>query len=663
MSKSPGRRRKLVRPASGAGNAGASNLEASPDYVSYHSGTTTPAGPAEAPAQPTAFAPAAFAFTAFVAAPTDKFYIKFRTGSLRPNHLITIRNNVDGWDKDVHGAYYHGEWVFGLEKERYPNGLTMKFVLNQSSWMNGNDMHLASSGEHVFTEGNISFPSISNRYRHGYDNLRTADSKIQQDAIPSNTSETRLYDAIIIGSGMGGGVLADALSDLGRNVLVLEAGSLLYPRHITDLPGDWSRMPSHHQVGNFLNEPGSDFLFGVQMNFGGRSLFWSGLIPRMHAWELDRWPAPVRNFLTSGGYENAEKLMRKQRTLGQFQKKVVNDLKTALPDYHVEDMPRSRHQPNLDSQGTIQNVLETSTGTFSSAALLLDSLSFHGDAGRDNLTINLNHLVTRIETQGDQATAVVCQDLVGNVERRYRAKQIVLAAGSLESPRIALRSQLGDPNHLIGVGLTDHPAYFSNTYELDPGSPYAGFENHAKVMMYHKQASSTDHPYNVEILINPKYWDAAHADDDVWKQQIGADQRTRVRLQFVFASPLDDNNRVLHKGEGNKLGIKVARNLSGSHLFDEVKGVRNAVLSKLGAPFGANDGMHFGNEGTPHHAGGSLRMSGNHSGVVDDNLKLENYSNLFVCDSSVFPIIPAANPSLTLAALALRLAAHLNQLP
>jgi choline dehydrogenase-like flavoprotein len=65
-------------------------------------------------------------------------------------------------------------------------------------------------------------------------------------------------------------------------------------------------------------------------------------------------------------------------------------------------------------------------------------------------------------------------------------------------------------------------------------------------------------------------------------------------------------------------------------------------------------------QGTPHHAGGSLRMSRDHSGVVDDNLKLEHYDNLFVCDVSVFPIIPAANPSL---ALALRLAEHLNQLP
>ena len=45
--------------------------------------------------------------------------------------------------------------------------------------------------------------------------------------------------------------------------------------------------------------------------------------------------------------------MRKQRTLGQFQKKIVTDLQAALPDFQVEDMPRSRHQPNLDAQSAM----------------------------------------------------------------------------------------------------------------------------------------------------------------------------------------------------------------------------------------------------------------------------------------------------------------------
>ena len=49
-------------------------------------------------------------------------------------------------------------------------------------------------------------------------------------------------------------------------------------------------------------------------------------------------------------------------------------------------------------------------------------------------------------------------------------------------------------------------------------------------------------------------------------------------------------------------------------------------------------------------------MSGDGTGVVDTNLKFENYDNLYCGDPSVWPFIPAANPALTLAALSLRLA-------
>ena len=64
--------------------------------------------------------------------------------------------------------------------------------------------------------------------------------------------------------------------------------------------------------------------------------------------------------------------------------------------------------------------------------------------------------------------------------------------------------------------------------------------------------------------------------------------------------------------------------------------------------------------GAPAHLCGTMRMSGNATGVVDTNLKFEAYDNLYCADPSVWPFIPAANPSLTLVALSLRLADHLQ---
>jgi len=58
--------------------------------------------------------------------------------------------------------------------------------------------------------------------------------------------------------------------------------------------------------------------------------------------------------------------------------------------------------------------------------------------------------------------------------------------------------------------------------------------------------------------------------------------------------------------------------------------------------------------------GSPVTNSGNGTGVVDTDLKFEAYDNLYCADPSVWPFIPAANPSLTLVALSLRLSEHLR---
>ena len=627
-------------------------------YIPYHSGSFSDEQAASPQRLLTHEAVVALALPA-----VDVFRLFLRTERFRPNHQVTVRNATDGWDRDVFGVYRDGQWVFEFERARYPDRLEMKFLLDGLFWMSGFNLTLPTGQDHTFDDHTVPFPGAPHRAIHGYDNLRTEEGPQQQERIRSNLRADVTYDVIIIGSGFGGGVLADALSDKGRNVLVLEAGSLIYPTHMTNLPGDWPVLPAYHQVGHFVNKPGSKFLFGVQMNLGGRSVFWSGLIPRMRAWELEFWPEPVRSHLTSTGYAAAEATLRKRRTLGPFQNETTAKLRGRFVDHIVEDLPQSLHQPNLGDNEQVGNVLEKSTGVFSTADLLLDSLAYTGLAGRDNLTINLNHYVVQVVTTGSRAREVVCWDLVGGQERRYRGDIVVLAAGSLESPRIALRSNLPDPNNKVGRGLTDHPAFFSRDYELPVDSEFGGLDDHAKILMTHKEASLSSHGYNVEVLINPKYWDARHPDDDVRKEKIDSITKSSVRLQFVCASRLDDGNLIEDVGPDAKALVQVRPNPSGSAFFEEARDLRNDVLNFLHAqPFEPSQGMHFGNEGTPHHAGGTLRMSGDGSGVVDTNLKFEALDNLYAMDNSVSPFIPAANPALTLSALSLRLADHLHSI-
>ena len=67
---------------------------------------------------------------------------------------------------------------------------------------------------------------------------------------------------------------------------------------------------------------------------------------------------------------------------------------------------------------------------------------------------------------------------------------------------------------------------------------------------------------------------------------------------------------------------------------------------------------HYGGYGL-HHMGGTRMSDDPASGVVDKNCKVHGLSGLYVASSSVFPTGGAANPTLTICALALRLSEHL----
>ena len=64
--------------------------------------------------------------------------------------------------------------------------------------------------------------------------------------------------------------------------------------------------------------------------------------------------------------------------------------------------------------------------------------------------------------------------------------------------------------------------------------------------------------------------------------------------------------------------------------------------------------------GARHHMGTTRMHADPHRGVVDADCRVHGIANLYVAGSSVFPTSGAANPTLTIVALALRLAGHLQ---
>lgn len=154
---------------------------------------------------------------------------------------------------------------------------------------------------------------------------------------------------------------------------------------------------------------------------------------------------------------------------------------------------------------------------------------------------------------------------------------------------------------------------------IPDGNPFGGSKRHAKAFLFEKAATFADHPFNVEVVVNPELWQVRNSDDEL----VPVPNPSKIKMTFTFASLLDDANRVSSPGVGQKLSVRVKRNQAGVAHFDAARVTRNAILASLGVPFTAEEGMGYGNEGTVHHAGGTLRMSGNATGVVDSDLRFE----------------------------------------
>lgn len=552
-----------------------------------------------------------------------------------------------------------------------------------------------------------------------YNNLITQQSETQRRLFPEYTGNELDFDVVIVGSGMGGGILADDLADNSNNkrILVIEAGSYLFPTHVYNI----SRFPnaavaSKYGVQNFTQTGNdkSEFYIGEQpqLNLGGRSIFWSGLIPSVQPWELQFFPPNVRSRLSPDLIEAGQKL-NASVTLGQTAQAIVQALRQSpLADhFEIVETPRALHQPYLTPSGApAKEFFIEPTGVFNTAELLINQLGLKPQdpnvANRNRLQLLLNHYVESVEKRADDGRFTVqVKDVIGKRLRQITSKTVVLAAGSIESPKIVRRSpvfnSLPKPvQDVVGKGLTDHPTTSwiqGNVTHI--GNTVIPRTAHAKIIFYSKGlredgGKAIRYPFNIEMNVNHEYWHLRENDPSSPEVPVGAGQSI-IEIKFSFGNLLDDTN-VINVGQGYVPDIKfknlnwmddLSQNrfkaLAGwTKTNPEIFAVLNDLVYKIfsqfrkdgapAAPFGylGLDGRGFG-YGTVHHSVGTLRMPAtprldsndfSAASVVDEDLMVRGHPGLYVCDMSVLPYSSSANPVRSLAALSLQLSRHLQRM-
>jgi choline dehydrogenase-like flavoprotein len=202
-------------------------------------------------------------------------------------------------------------------------------------------------------------------------------------------------------------------------------------------------------------------------------------------------------------------------------------------------------------------------------------------------------------------------------------------------------------------------------------SPLYSATGSAKILVQHMDPTPTQHGWNAVLEIGSDWNQARYVDPDIIAEhaKLRGENSQLCELVFLTASPLGDENYVLpsldgQDDDGRPMRVHCKMQRRAEAMLPEMEDLKQKIVSFAKAyPLpGENVGLPLilAPIGGVAHEAGTMRLSDDpKNGVVDANLKMHNYENLYCCDLSVFPTSPAANPSLTLAALAMRLADRL----
>jgi choline dehydrogenase-like flavoprotein len=177
--------------------------------------------------------------------------------------------------------------------------------------------------------------------------------------------------------------------------------------------------------------------------------------------------------------------------------------------------------------------------------------------------------------------------------------------------------------------------------------------------------------FHVAQIMRGIEWEAANA-----LRRITGAAPAFYSTVFVCGAPPDPDSRVTLGEERDALGMRrvrldwrlpadFERHLTRAHeLLAEDLGeaglgrVRINVGETGNDPTGTPAGPTVGNGS--HHMGTTRMHRDPAYGVVDENCRIHGTANLYVAGSSVFPSYGIDNPTMTIVALALRLADHLK---
>jgi choline dehydrogenase-like flavoprotein len=463
-------------------------------------------------------------------------------------------------------------------------------------------------------------------------------------------SAAERFDVVVVGSGAGGGVVAGKLADAGRNVLLLELGPHLTAADFTR----WEAKAAHDlwwpiRFAPINGGPSAVALLGGRC-VGGTTTINTKVALRADERDFAKWhEASGASIDLTESYENVERRLGvRERTDWRPCVHTVAKGFEAMGS-HLEPV-MSYTDANCMSCGSCLQGCPTNAGKSTLNTYIHDAWA----AGR--LELRAECRVERVVVEDGEAKGVEYLDPNG-APTHVDAGAVVVAAGTLNTPQLLWRSGVESP--LVGKNLGFHPARLMFGLFDEPQDAH---------MVYPITAHAMDHQHDenggfvveASTIMDPMDFATAVEDEDgpLWGEKL-VDHMRRFRYwNGVLVMVNDDNNGTVQLDDA---GAEVFTADFGDAERSRIDGAFEFTRSVLEAA-GATTVRWTGLFGT--HVQGTCRMGADpERSVVDEDAQSWDVKRLYVGDGSVVPRTLSVNPSLTIMALADRLAAHLDADP
>ncbi len=531
------------------------------------------------------------------------------------------------------------------------------------------------------------------------------------------------WDVIVVGAGMGGGTLGYSLARSGRRVLFVEKGRSTLPGVPGTIDSSQPELaePMAHlstaayhdvlarsgrstdEIEDISGRSAKRFLPFLGSGTGGSSALYGMACERFFARDFtprqdfrdpgestvpDAWPVTYDQMRP--WYTAAEKLLGVRGQRDPLRPDAAEAGLPAAPPFSADNKPLVDYLTVSGLHPYRVPMACDYTDGCSVCAGYLCNRPCKNDAARNCVLPAVSehgaHLLTdcrvvRLEADRAQVRQVICEDRAGTVA--LKAKVVVLAAGALATPVLLLNSSsvdwpngLANGSDLVGRNVMRHlmdliEVWPQPDFKIDQNEDLGltkeiGFndfyfwegEKYGAVQSFHSMPPIefvTNQPgWQLKVLrmvspaVRPIYErffrgglvlttimeDLPYLDNRVLpSDRPSLDGRQRLRLQYrLHASEIERRNVFLQQ------------------LKELFKPLRKITLRA------AQGNVNLG------HVCGTCRFGTDpKTSVLDPQNRAHELDNLYVVDASFFPSSTGLNPSLTIAANAMRVAAHVDR--